>query len=44
MAERCGRTPRGTAGHRISRKVPRGTGADHLLDVRPDLPTASGTP
>ncbi|WP_234544276.1 STAS domain-containing protein [Streptomyces shenzhenensis] len=42
VAERCGRTLRVAAGHRISRKVLRITGADHLLDVRPDLPTALG--
>ncbi|MDX2695700.1 anti-sigma factor antagonist [Streptomyces ipomoeae] len=40
VAARCGRVLRVTAGHRISRKVLRITGADHLLDVHPDLLTA----
>ncbi|KUL23651.1 STAS domain-containing protein [Streptomyces regalis] len=40
VATRCGRVLRITARHRISRKVLRITGADHLLDVHPDLPTA----
>jgi anti-anti-sigma regulatory factor len=40
LAARCGRTLRVTASHRVSRKVLRITGADRLLDVHPDLPTA----
>lgn len=40
LAGRCGRTLRVTAGHDISRKVLRITGADRLLDVHPDLETA----
>jgi anti-anti-sigma regulatory factor len=40
VAARCGRNLRITAGHDMSRRVLRITGADHLLEVHPDLPAA----